>query len=67
VLAFARRKRLWPYAGARCLDPATMRKHLSAFLRAGHGLDHARRVMDAPNLEELEEWADDHADDDDLD
>jgi regulatory protein len=67
VLAFARRKRLWPYAGARCLDPATRRKHLAAFMRAGHGLDHARQVMDAPNLEELEEWADDHADDDDLD
>ena len=64
VLAFARRKRLWPYSGTRCLDPATRQKHMAAFLRAGHGLDHARRVMDAQSLDDLEEWADEHAEDD---
>jgi regulatory protein len=63
VLAFARRKRFWPYSGERCLDPAMRRKHLAAYLRAGHGLDHVRRVMDAPSLSELEEWADEHAED----
>jgi len=62
ALAFARRKRLWPYAAEQSLDPATRKKHMAAFLRAGHGLDHARRVMDALSLEDAEEWADEHAD-----
>lgn len=64
VLAFARRKRFWPYSGEPCLDPAIRRKHLAAYLRAGHGLDHVRRVMDARDLDDLEEWADEHAEDD---
>lgn len=64
VLAFARRKRFWPYSGEPCLDPALRRKHLAAYLRAGHGLDHVRRVMDARDLDDLEEWADEHAEDD---
>ena len=64
VLAFARRKRFWPYSGEPCLDPALRRKHLAAYLRAGHGLDHVRRVMDARDLADLEEWADEHAEDD---
>lgn len=63
ALAFARRKRFWPYAAARCLDPAMRKKQMAAFLRAGHGLDHVRRVMDAQSLEDTEEWADEHADD----
>lgn len=63
VMAFARRKRFWPYSGEPCLDPAMRRKHLAAFLRAGHGLDHVRRVMDARDLNDLEEWADEHAED----
>ncbi len=61
VLAFARRKRFWPYSGEPCLDPAMRRKHLAAYLRAGHGLDHVRRVMDARDLDDLEEWADENA------
>jgi len=64
VMAFARRKRFWPYSGEPCLDPTVRRKHLAAYLRAGHGLDHVRRVMDARDLTELEEWADEHAEDD---
>lgn len=64
VMAFARRKRFWPYSAEPCLDPAVRRKHLAAYLRAGHGLDHVRRVMDARDLTELEEWADEHAEDD---
>lgn len=63
VLAFARRKRWWPYSGERQLDPAMRRKHLAAYLRAGHGLDHVRRVMDAASLDDLEEWANEHAED----
>jgi len=64
ALAFARRKRFWPYAAERCLDPATRQKHMAAYLRAGHGLDHVRRVIDAQSVENLEEWANEHADDD---
>lgn len=63
ALAFARRKRFWPYSAAPCLDPATRRKQLAAFLRAGHGLDLVRRVMDAASLDDLEEWANEHAED----
>lgn len=64
VVAFARRKRFWPYSGEPCLDPAMRRKQLAAYLRAGHGLDHVRRVMDARDLSDLQEWADEHAEDD---
>jgi len=64
ALAFARRKRLWPFAAERCLDPATRQKHMAAFLRAGHGLDHVRAVMNAHSLEDAEEWANEHADED---
>jgi regulatory protein len=64
VMAFARRRRFWPYSGEPCLDPSLRRKHLAAYLRAGHGLDHVRRVMDARDLADLEEWADEHAQDD---
>jgi regulatory protein len=39
------------------------RKQLAAYLRAGHGLDHVRRVMDAASLDDLEEWANEHAED----
>lgn len=63
ALAFARRKRFWPYSAEPCLDPAMRRKQLAAFLRAGHGLDHVRRVMDAASLDDLEEWANEHAQD----
>ncbi len=63
VLAFARRKRFWPYSAAPCHDPALRRKQMAAYLRAGHGLDHVRRVMDATDLHQLEEWADEHAED----
>lgn len=63
ALAFARRKRFWPYSGERCLDPAMRRKELAAYLRAGHGLDHVRRVMDAASISDLEEWADEYAED----
>lgn len=62
ALAFARRKRIWPYSAMRPDQPAVRQKQMAAFLRAGHGLDHVRRVMDAHSLEDAEEWADEHAD-----
>ena len=58
ALAFARRKRFWPYAEARNLDRAAREKQVGAFLRAGHPLAYARRLADAASLEDAESWAD---------
>ncbi|WP_226372675.1 RecX family transcriptional regulator [Allosphingosinicella flava] len=46
ALAFARRKRIGPFASA-VPDRPGREKALAAMLRAGHGLDVARRVVDA--------------------
>lgn len=46
ALAFARRKRIGPFATAPA-DPDTRRKALAAMMRAGHGYDMARRFVDA--------------------
>jgi regulatory protein len=52
-LAFARRKRLGPFR-PEAEREAKRPKDLAAFTRAGFGLDLARRVVDARELEELE-------------
>jgi regulatory protein len=44
--AFARRKRIGPYA-AMAASPEVKRKQLAAFLRAGHNFDLARRFVEA--------------------
>lgn len=62
ALAFARRRRYWPYAEAPCLDPVTREKQVAAFLRAGHPLASARRLADAESLEDAEEWANEDVD-----
>jgi regulatory protein len=62
ALAFARRKRFWPYAEARSLDRAEREKQVGAFLRAGHPLAYARRLADAASLEDAESWADEDVD-----
>jgi regulatory protein len=54
AVAFARRKRLGPFARAvAATDPASRQraaqKAMAAMLRAGHGLDVARRVLAAPD------------------
>lgn len=46
ALAFARRKRIGPFAAAPA-DPDARRKALAAMMRAGHGYDIARRFVDA--------------------
>jgi regulatory protein len=46
ALRFAQRKRLGPYADEVPDRPARQRA-FAAMLRAGHGMDHARRVLDA--------------------
>jgi regulatory protein len=44
ALSLARRKRIGPYAAER-LDPAMRQKALTAFLRAGHSFELARRIL----------------------
>ena len=46
ALAFARRKRIGPFA-TEPADPDARRKALAAMMRAGHGYDIARRFVDA--------------------
>jgi len=47
ALRFAERKRIGPFAEA-AKDPAARAKALSAMIRAGHGFDLARRIVDWP-------------------
>ncbi|WP_375421733.1 regulatory protein RecX [uncultured Sphingomonas sp.] len=47
ALTFARRRRIGPF-GAPAADRAGREKQLGAMLRAGHPLDLARRIVDAP-------------------
>jgi regulatory protein len=52
--AFARRKRIGPYASAPA-SPELKRKQISAFIRAGHDMKIARAFIDAAPDEELDE------------
>lgn len=59
ALRFAERKRLGPYA-AEPLDRPARHRAFAAMLRAGHKIDHVRRVLDAapgeiPNPDNMEE------------
>jgi len=57
ALAYARKKRLGPYAREGALaDPATRQKQLAAMLRAGHDMGLARALLDFPDVETAEEW-----------
>ena len=47
ALTFARRRRIGPF-GAPAADRGAREKQLGAMLRAGHPLDLARRIVDAP-------------------
>ncbi|MET0270726.1 MAG: RecX family transcriptional regulator [Sphingomonas sp.] len=46
AVAFVRRRRIGPFAAAP-LDPDRRRKALAAMLRAGHGFEVSRRLIDA--------------------
>lgn len=50
AVAFARRKRLGPFARTINDDPKLRQKALAAMLRAGHALDVARRVLAAGSV-----------------
>lgn len=60
LVTFARRRGFGPFGAAEPQDVDArhrMReKRLAAMLRAGHGFDAARRVLDAATIEELEQW-----------
>ncbi|MFC3593293.1 RecX family transcriptional regulator [Novosphingobium piscinae] len=62
ALAFARRRRLGPFAVAaaggmdRAVQRAAREKQLAALLRAGHRADHARDVLDAADPQAAEAW-----------
>jgi regulatory protein len=45
ALAFARRRRVGPFAVMPVRDPRERERHIAAFLRAGHSLGIARRIM----------------------
>ncbi len=56
ALTLARKRRFGPF-GAGALDRAGREKQIAAFLRAGHPMDSARVLVDAPNAATAEEWA----------
>lgn len=56
ALALARRRGFGPF-GAQPPDWAQREKQLAAMLRAGHRLDSARELVDAPDASVAEAWA----------
>jgi regulatory protein len=58
ALAFARKKRLGPFAKQISDDPAIRQKALAALLRAGHAMGVARQVLAARSVEEAEQLLD---------
>lgn len=61
ALALARKRRFGPFFDG-AIERDRREKQVAAMLRAGHGYDHARRVIDAPSEAELEEWLDEARD-----
>src|SRR5690606_17447301 len=55
ALTYARRRRFGPF-GAAAPDAALREKQLAAMVRAGHGFDAARALVDAANVAEVERW-----------
>jgi len=56
ALAMARKRGFGPF-GPETPDRARREKQLAAMLRAGHTLDSARELVDAPSIEAAEDWA----------
>ncbi len=56
ALALARKRRFGPFGDAKP-DRQQREKQLAAMLRAGHPLDSAREMVDAPSEAAAEEWA----------
>jgi regulatory protein len=67
ALAMARRRGFGPFgsaAGGGPLDQHMREKQIAAMLRAGHGLDSARELVDAASVEVAEDWAAQASEDD---
>ncbi len=60
ALVLARKRGFGPFARPHDLGPderhKLKQKRLAAMVRAGHDFEHARRVIEARDIEELEEW-----------
>ena len=56
ALAMARKRKFGPFGGVP-LDRPKREKQLAALLRAGHSLDCARELVDAPDIDAAERWA----------
>ena len=56
ALAMVRKRGFGPF-GAEPVDRARREKQIAALLRAGHPLDSARELVDAPSREAAEQWA----------
>jgi len=57
VQIMARKRRFGPYYREELL-PDRREKQIAALLRAGHGFDHVREVMNADNEQTVQEWVD---------
>lgn len=69
ALAMARKRRFGPFASAETPpDPnqaeQRKQKQMAAMLRAGHGFDTVRAIMDAPSIAAAEDWAAEAQDED---
>jgi len=62
ALTMARKRRLGPF-GPASEDRAVREKQIAAMLRAGHGLDSARELVNAASVEAAEDWAAQASDD----
>lgn len=62
ALALARKRRFGPFA-AEEPDRSRKQKQIAAMLRAGHGFDTVRAIMDADSAEAVEEWVAEARDD----
>jgi len=64
ALTLARRRRFGPY-GQEAPDRDRREKQIAAMIRAGHGFDEARAVVDAKSVAEAERWLADAAEEED--
>jgi len=56
ALAMTQKRRFGPF-GTELPDRALREKQLAALVRAGHSFDVARKLVEATNADEVEEWA----------
>ncbi len=60
ALTLARKRGFGPF-GSEVPDRAKREKQIAAMIRAGHGFDAARRLVEAASVEQAEEWVDEAA------